>query len=273
MLRQVRAHPDIERETEGLQAVAAPREDLVGFLWASQFLSAVIASERCFCVVSPFHAKRLLKTSTMAAVIVVCCVLLTAGMCAIAGPKFTIIDIFDPLTNTSSSIFYVTSYYLENRDVLDIIDVYIYATALSGLFFLVIIVTTSIIVITIWSAMSQRESMTSTDGANNRSKFKGRLSRKEMTVTKMLVGTSVLVIVCWTPSFVVQIINFTSKLDFNFALYPFLSLFRAVSVSTPVLFYSGVGSKFRQTLYEVCRGHGVKRSGSSNNIHRPVLTS
>ncbi|XP_025085418.1 uncharacterized protein LOC112558888 [Pomacea canaliculata] len=48
--------------------------------WASQLLSAVIACERCFCVVSPLHAKRLLKTSTMTAIVVVCCVVLMAGM-------------------------------------------------------------------------------------------------------------------------------------------------------------------------------------------------
>ncbi|PVD19265.1 hypothetical protein C0Q70_19751 [Pomacea canaliculata] len=72
---------------------------LAGAVWASQFLSAVIASERCFCVVSPFHAKRLLKTSTMAAIIVVCSVILIGGMMTVLVSKFTIGCWFDPETN------------------------------------------------------------------------------------------------------------------------------------------------------------------------------
>ncbi|PVD19227.1 hypothetical protein C0Q70_19712 [Pomacea canaliculata] len=79
-----------------------------GFLWASQFLSAVIASERCFCVVSPFHAKRLLKTSTMAAIIVVTSAVVVAGMFTIVGLKHTIVSVFDPATNVTEYIVYVT---------------------------------------------------------------------------------------------------------------------------------------------------------------------
>ncbi|XP_025078494.1 uncharacterized protein LOC112554728 [Pomacea canaliculata] len=115
-----------------------------GSVWASHFLSAVIASERCFCVVSPFHAKRLLKTSTMAAIIVVGCTLLTAGMCAIVVPKHIPACRFDPLTNITDNIIYVTLYYLKNQTIIDIVDIFVYATALPGIFLSVIIVTTAI---------------------------------------------------------------------------------------------------------------------------------
>ncbi|PVD26178.1 hypothetical protein C0Q70_13847 [Pomacea canaliculata] len=74
-----------------------------GFLWASMFVSATIACERCFCVVSPFKAQRYIKTSTTAVVITVATVVLAGGMCAIAGPKHKAVMVYDPVTNTSKS--------------------------------------------------------------------------------------------------------------------------------------------------------------------------
>ncbi|XP_025085419.1 putative G-protein coupled receptor F59B2.13 [Pomacea canaliculata] len=76
--------------------------------WASHFLSAVIACERCFCVVSPLHAKRLLKTSTMTAIVVVCCVVLMAGMCFIITSKLTVGFMHDPSANITRSFLAVT---------------------------------------------------------------------------------------------------------------------------------------------------------------------
>ncbi|XP_025088248.1 putative G-protein coupled receptor F59B2.13 [Pomacea canaliculata] len=76
--------------------------------YVSQFLSAVIACERCFCVVSPLHAKRLLKTSTMTAIVVVCSVVLVAGMFVIATPRHVVDFIFDPSTNITKSFLMVT---------------------------------------------------------------------------------------------------------------------------------------------------------------------
>ena len=40
-----------------------------GFAWVSQFLSAIIASERCLCVLSPLRFQTLLQTKTMAVTI------------------------------------------------------------------------------------------------------------------------------------------------------------------------------------------------------------
>ena len=43
----------------------------LGFTWVSQIMSAIIASERCFCVVSPLRSQSVLSTRTMAVIIVV----------------------------------------------------------------------------------------------------------------------------------------------------------------------------------------------------------
>ena len=41
-----------------------------GFTWVSQVLSAIIASERCFCILQPLRSQTVFRTSTMTATIV-----------------------------------------------------------------------------------------------------------------------------------------------------------------------------------------------------------
>jgi hypothetical protein len=47
-------------------------------------MSAVIASERCFCILFPLRSKTLLTTTTMAVVIVVAFVLIVGGLFVVA---------------------------------------------------------------------------------------------------------------------------------------------------------------------------------------------
>ena len=42
-----------------------------GFTWVSQVLSAIIASERCFCILQPLRSQRVLRTSTTTAIVIV----------------------------------------------------------------------------------------------------------------------------------------------------------------------------------------------------------
>ena len=57
---------------------------LHGFCWASQFLSALIACERCLCVMNPIKAKVILPTRSMA-------VLITSAIAVIVGFHFIIV--------------------------------------------------------------------------------------------------------------------------------------------------------------------------------------
>ncbi|PVD26180.1 hypothetical protein C0Q70_13849 [Pomacea canaliculata] len=79
-----------------------------GFLWASMFVSTIIACERCFCVVSPFKAQRYIKTSTTAVIITVATVVLVGVFSAIVGPKHKAVTVYDLATNTTRSVVYVT---------------------------------------------------------------------------------------------------------------------------------------------------------------------
>jgi hypothetical protein len=83
-------------------------EGLTGFAWISMFLSTVIAFERCFCVVFPLKAQHAMSARRMTVVIVVAACVIMGGQLAIVGHKHTMACVFDPLTNLTSSIVYVT---------------------------------------------------------------------------------------------------------------------------------------------------------------------
>nr|KAG5692786.1 hypothetical protein BaRGS_009402 [Batillaria attramentaria] len=213
---------------------------LTGFTFVSQFLSVVIASERCFCVASPFKAKKVLSTCTMAIIILVGSAVLLAGMLAIAGPKHTMACVYDPATNVTGNIVYVTKYYLHNKRILDIVDVFVYATAFPALFLVVIIITTAVTTAKLRSAITFRQRSTLTPAtATAPSDVKPAPSRKEVALTKMLVATSVLFIVCLTPNVAVQMTSFfVPDLGFNrryhnlnIVLWSVISEFRVINSS------------------------------------------
>ncbi|XP_025078467.1 G-protein coupled receptor daf-37-like [Pomacea canaliculata] len=260
----------------------------VGFLWASQFLSAVIASERCFCVVSPFHAKRLLKTSTMAAIIVVCSSLILCGFCAAVPGRFSATSIVDPVTNTSKTKFSVTRYYLDNQKVMDILDVFVYATALPSIFFIIIVVTTAVVAVKLQSALAWRNSVATsetTQVSKDVSTSKARLSSKEVAVTRMLIGTSLVFIVCAIPnlcgqlaSFIVPDLSYTGKFYNLYSLmWAVIGLFRSINSSLNFVVYYVMSSKFRVTLYTLlgcwCKGHKSRPDVSCNVVSSDMTKS
>ena len=71
-----------------------------GFSFVSQILSAIIASERCLCVLSPLRSQTLLQTRTMAAIIVVV-YLVVVGFYFVMALRYRIECVFDPASDTA----------------------------------------------------------------------------------------------------------------------------------------------------------------------------
>ncbi|XP_076442730.1 galanin receptor 2a-like [Babylonia areolata] len=252
---------------------------LTSFTWVSMFLSAVIAAERCFCVVSPLRAQRMLSTRTLAVIITTISLLLLAGMMAIAGPKHTEACLFDPQTNRTSLIIYVTEYYLKNKKTLDIIDTFVYATALPATIFLIIIVTTIVTAIKLQSAVNWRQQSSSASGIQPT----GSSDKHMVVLTRMLIATSVLFIVCTFPTLVFQVTIFLVPELMNAGRYRNLRdvfwnvimMFRCVNSSLNFFVYYYMGSRFRQTLKQLlsCKivnvalsypVDSISKSGNSN---------
>ena len=81
---------------------------LTGFVFVSQILSTVIACERCFCVVSPLKAQRLVSTRKMAGFLGMTSVIAVGGAWAVVGAKHKVACVTNPLTKVSADIVYLT---------------------------------------------------------------------------------------------------------------------------------------------------------------------
>lgn len=159
---------------------------------------------------------------------------------------------------------------------MDILDIFVYGTCLPGLFLLIIVITTVITVISLRSAVSKRHTMTTANDCQQQSsKSTASLSSKEVTVTRMLIGTSVLFIVCLTPNFVGQVATFIiPDLSLNgrfynlkMVLWCLTSLLRVVNCSVNTCIYYTLGSRFRQVLHEMC-GYCIGNKGITQNENK-----
>ena len=69
-----------------------------GFTCVSQVMSAIIASERCFCVVSPLRSLTVLSTRTMVVIIVVVFIVVT-GLYFMVALRYRMVCLYDPTTD------------------------------------------------------------------------------------------------------------------------------------------------------------------------------
>ncbi|XP_025104596.1 probable G-protein coupled receptor frpr-1 [Pomacea canaliculata] len=230
----------------------------LGFQYASMFVSTTIACERCFCVVSPFKAQRYIKTSTTAVIITVVTVVIVGAMCAFDGPTQKAVTVYDPVSNTTKSVVYYTDYYINNREIIDIFDIFVYSMFIPLVAIVVTVITTAITAVKLCHAVTWRDQTTTTVNIDT---TKTRTSSKEVALTKMLIATSILFIVCVTPIIVVQMtmyfvkeLNFNGRyVNLNDLLWVIISVLRMLNFSLNFYIYYNIGSKFRETLREMLR--------------------
>lgn len=143
---------------------------------------------------------------------------------------------------------------------MDIVDVFVYAAALPGVFLVVIIVTTCITAIKLRAALVWRRSTTFKPTAKSPQTMKDdlevKMAKKEVGVTLMLLATSMSFIVCITPNFVFQVatilvpdLSYSGRYyNLTSALWNLVSFFRVVNSSVNFFVYFKMGSKFRETV-------------------------
>ncbi|KAL8576480.1 hypothetical protein ACOMHN_049046 [Nucella lapillus] len=228
---------------------------LTGFTWVSIFLSAVIAAERCFCVVSPLLAQRVLSTRTLAVIITCVSAVLMTGMLLIAGQKYTQICTFDPLTNRTGTAVELSDFFREHRNVLEPMDMFLYGIILPFSCFVLVLVTTIITAVKL--RLAQRWRQQSSSAAT--SAGTGTLEKNMVAMTRMLIANSVLFIFCFTPIPITQLfLFFEPELregpkyeNLRNTLWELVSVFRSVNSALNFFVYFRMGSRFRQTLKEM----------------------
>ena len=159
---------------------------LRAFNWESGFLSMLIACERCFCVYSPLRAQKIFKTRTTGFAIFVSTLVLH-GFIYIAGTRWGTACVFDPVTNSTSRTIYPTMFYLQNQKVIDIVSGTFPGLLLPACYVTVVSVTTAMTLLKLRQVATWRKQTSSASAVSSR----------EVALTRMLIGVSVLYVI-WT---------------------------------------------------------------------------
>ena len=146
-------------------------------------------------------------------------------------------------------------FYRDNKIAIDILIRLVYSTVLTTLFFTTIAVTTTITAFRLRRVVQWRQSSTSSASVAATS------SIKEIVLTKTLVATSVLFIVCLAPTIMVQIASFVDPEFYFTGRYYNLAyvtqivmmFFRVCNSSFNFFIYYDMSTRYRQTLRDIFR--------------------
>lgn len=153
------------------------------------------------------------------------------------------------------------SFYLDHKYVFDIIDVFIYAVIFTIALLFVIIITSIVTVVKLYEASRwrQQNGMGLSSMSKETKDSSSRLSSKEVAITRMLLASSLLFIVCFSPVVLLQLSIFlVPQLSMSGRYYNLLSVMwrlvsvlRMVNCSLNFIIYYLMGSRFRTTLWEL----------------------
>ena len=241
-----------------------------GFSWVSQILSAIIATERCLCVLSPLRFQTLLQTRTMA-VIITAVYLVVVGVYFVVATRYRIGCVFDPASNTAEYTGVAGEFYQKHQQLINYLDSFVYGAGIPGVMIIVVTITTITTTMKIRQAAAWRAGRSSASGSSSSSlslSSSSPISPRELALTKMLIGVSVLFIVCVSPFALFRIIwLFLPEMDIgrrnqNFYLTGLwiLEPFSYVNSSFNIFVYYTMGSRYRDTFRSLC---GIKKRDKS----------
>jgi len=162
-----------------------------GFTWVSQVLSAIIASERCFCILQPLRSQTVLRTSTMTAIIVAVYVVVV-GLYFLVVTRYHIVCAYDPKTDSIVMTGIFGDFYRRHQKLVDVLDVFVYGVGLPVVVMVVVTTTTIITTVKLSQAAVWRAGTSSSGGREG-------VSTREIALTRMLVYSSAFFIVCVFP--------------------------------------------------------------------------
>ena len=230
---------------------------LRAFNWESGFLSMLIACERCLCVYSPLRAQKIFKTRSTGFAIFVS-TLVHHALIYISSSRWGIACAFDPVTNSTSKAIYPTKYYLQNQEVIDTLTGIVTALLLPACYVTVVSVTTALTLIKLHTMATWRKQTSSASAVSSR----------EVALTRMLIGISVLYVICSMPTLAFGIVFLTvpdmrTQGRYYNAFNLMLSVFELcsyINASFNFFVYSFLGSKYKETLKEIifcCKRKGA----------------
>ncbi|KAL8595904.1 hypothetical protein ACOMHN_018216 [Nucella lapillus] len=231
---------------------------LVGAGAASQVVSSLIALERCLCITHPLLVKNLMSTQKTAIVLWFFLLWVISGV-FVDTMRITVGCVFDASNNTTSLQWFPSQLFLQNQGGLYVFISLFYGTVLPSSCVTCVTVCTVIIVVKMRKLSSWRETVSSASDS---------LTSRDLALTRMIVGTSVLFIVCILPAAVARIptmlvpdLRMGGRYENLFALLASTFYLTTVLNSSFNFFvYFAYGTKFRQTVLQlfISRDYGQK---------------
>ena len=216
---------------------------LYGIVYGSTFLSVIISTERCICVLFPLRAQRCISTKAIAFIIVVGVSVLVFARFAVTA-MYQVTCFYEMRTQRRSWQLYVNSYYFRNQAILNALNGVFYGFCLTVGFPIIVLIMTII------------TSVRLTHIVRWRSQTSSSLSSKEVGVTKMLIALSIEFFVLSIPIIALRVVpvfeprlraggEFTNSFNVLATLSEICSY---VSSSVNLFVYYFTGTKFKQTL-------------------------
>ena len=161
---------------------------VIGFTWVSQLISAIIACERCFCILQPLRSQTVLRTSTTVVIIAIDYVVVV-GLYSLVASRYRVGCAYDPLTRGNIWTPVSGAFYLRHQALVDFLDGVVFGMAFPLVVIAVVTATTTITALKLRQAAAWRAETSSGGG----------LSAREIALTKMLIYNSVFFIICVIP--------------------------------------------------------------------------
>ncbi|KAL8578153.1 hypothetical protein ACOMHN_051708 [Nucella lapillus] len=230
---------------------------LYSLVTASQMVYSVIAVERCLCITKPLLVKTFMSTRTTVVGLWVMVFIITGGAVFVFGPIYSVVCLFDPLNGKISYINYPPDFYFENKFLIDLLYGTLYALFFPAISLVSVSVCTIITVVKLKKLSRWRETVSSASDS---------VSSRDLAITRIVVGTSILFIICIVPAVVVRLTPMVIPdlvvggryNNLAWATRRVYQLASAVNNSFNFFIYYIYGSKFRETTRQLCSCYGVK---------------
>ena len=239
-----------------------------GFSWVSQILSAIIATERCLCVLKPLRFQTLLRTRTMAAIIIVVYVVVVT-LYFVVHMQYRVGCLFDVITGTAiNADVSADGNFRQSKEVPLFLDTFVFGIGIPSVVVTVVTATTIITSLKIRQAAAWRAGTSSASGHSSSSSSSLSISPQEVALTKMLIGIAVLFIVFISPHVVFRLACFVfPEMDIgrrNQNVYIsgvwILEICMNVNSSFNIFVYYTMGSRYRETVWAL---FGRKKKGKT----------
>lgn len=219
---------------------------MLGFMYGTMYLSALVAWERCLTVLFPLHSKSLLSIRTMAILILLGSVITILPFFFVAA-WYEAVCFYDLINKRSTIGVSINEMYFEHKTIISSVEGIYYGIILSLGIPIVVLIATIITGVKLRQTVSFRKQMSSVDGG------------KETAVTKMLLVLSVVFLVTSIPNIIVRVIPLFEpevRADGRYK-NSFLVLVSGTEVGSIMyscvnfFIYYFAGTKYRQTVHEL----------------------